>query len=108
MIQVAEQIERGAVVGPALQAERPCPTAGSIQAGSRISVMASPSPSRSSPAWARMRASRPCSASFRSRVSTLPRISVSARSGRRCSTWARRRRLLVATVAPEGRLSKLR
>ena len=65
-------------------------------------MIASPSPSRNRPAWARTMASRSCSRSLRSRVSTLPRRSTIRRSGRRFRSCAFRRRLLVPTTAPSA------
>ncbi len=81
----------------------PWPMAGRLTSGSMYSVTCPASPSRFTPAAARMMASNWPSRSFRSRVSTFPRSCAILRSGRMLISCAWRLRLLVPTVAPLGR-----
>ncbi len=80
-----------------------CATAGNQSGADRRERMRSPSPSRSSPAQARMMASYCPASSLARRVFTLPRRSSRCRSGRNARSCAWRRKDEVPTRAPLGR-----
>ena len=83
-------------------ASAPCPGAGSIWPGSRISEAASRRPSRARPAAATTTASSSPSLTLRNRVSTLPRMASTSKPRPRARSCAVRRGEPVPTRDPLG------
>ena len=89
-------------------ASAPCAGAGSISAGSRISVASCARPRRASPARASTTASSSPPETLRSRVSTLPRIGTVSIGRPSAASCAMRRTAPVPTRAPGGSCARVR